>query len=55
MTGSSSASGSVAVVHTNSSPMTALGWKADTQLRGMSALTNTGRSEVTEFPELNGG
>jgi hypothetical protein len=46
--------GSLAVVHPNFSPMTALGWKADTQPGRMSAFTNTGRSEPSKSLELNG-
>lgn len=38
--------GSLAVIQTNSSPMTGLGWKADTQPGVMSAPTDTGRSEA---------
>jgi hypothetical protein len=40
--------GSVAVVPPNSSPMTGLGWIADTQPGRMSALTDTGRSNAQE-------
>jgi hypothetical protein len=45
--------GSVAVVQTNSKQMSGLGWKADTRRGRMSALTNTGRSEVLKPPNLN--
>ena len=45
--------GSVAAVRTHSSPMTALGWKADTRSGRMSALTDTGRSEVLKRADLN--
>jgi hypothetical protein len=46
--------GSLAVIATDSSAMTALGWKADTQPGRMSALTDTGRSEALRRPESNG-
>jgi hypothetical protein len=46
--------GSVAVVETDSSPMTALGWKADIEAGRMSALTKTGRSKALRVPDLNG-
>ena len=42
------------VVQTHSSPMAALERKADTQLGRMSALANTGRSEVPEPAKPNG-
>ena len=45
--------GSLAVVQTNSSRMSALGWKADTRPGPMSALTDTGRSNALEEPDLN--
>ena len=45
--------GSVAAVQSNSSPMTALAWKADTNAGRMSALANTRRSEARETPNLN--
>ena len=46
--------GSVAVAQTDSSPMAALGRKADTQLGGGSAFTNTGHSEAMKKPKSNG-
>ncbi len=46
--------GSVAVIQTNSSPMTGLGWKAAIQPGRMSAFTNTGHSEAPKLPKLNG-
>jgi hypothetical protein len=53
--------GSVAVVHPDFSPMTALERIADAQDEDsritrarMSALTNTGRSEPLRKPEING-
>jgi hypothetical protein len=45
--------GSIAVIQTNSSSMAALGRLADTQPGGMSAFTNTGRSDGSEWPDLN--
>ena len=52
-TGSNVRFGSVAVVGVDSSRMAALGWKADIQPGRMSALTDTGRSEALEWPDLN--
>jgi hypothetical protein len=46
---------SLAVIQADSSPMTALGWKADTQAGRMFALTYTGRLEARTKPDLNGG
>ena len=46
--------GSVAVIQADSSAMTALEWKADTQPGWMSALTDTGHTEGPELPKLNG-
>jgi len=46
--------GSVAVVQADSSLMAALGCRADIQLGRMSALTETGRSEILKLPKLNG-
>jgi CBS domain-containing protein len=46
--------GSVAVVQTYSSPMAALGCKADTRPRRMSVPTKTGRSGRLRSPGLNG-
>jgi len=43
--------GSAAVVQTDSSPMTALGWKADTRPGRISALTDTGRSDRQNLPD----
>jgi hypothetical protein len=41
-------------MQTHSSPMAALEWIADIEPGGMSALINTGRSEVLEMPKSNG-
>jgi hypothetical protein len=46
--------GSLAVVQTHSSPMTAFGWKADIQPGRVFTLTDTGRSEVLKLPKLDG-
>ena len=46
--------GSLAVIRTDSSPMAALGWKADAQPGRMSALTDTGHSERLRQTDLNG-
>ena len=46
--------GSTAVIETHSSPMSALGRKADVKPGRMSALTDTGRSEVLRRSNLNG-
>ena len=45
--------GSLAVIQTNSSRMTALEWKADIEPGRTSALTNTGRSAALRGPDLN--
>jgi hypothetical protein len=49
-----SAWGSLAVVRTHSSSMTGLRWKADIHPRRMTALINTGQSEVLKLPKLDG-
>ena len=46
--------GSLAVIQTDSSAMTALGWKADTRPGRMSALAEIGHSEALRKPDLNG-
>ena len=45
--------GSVAVVQTDSSSMTALEWKADAQPGRMSAFTVTGHLEALKRADLN--
>lgn len=43
-----------AVINTNSSPLTGLGWKADGQPGRMSAFTVTGHSEALKRADLHG-
>ena len=45
---------SVAVIQTDSSPLSTLEWKADTRPVRMSVLTDTGRSEALKLPKFDG-
>ena len=45
--------GSIAVVQTDSSSMTGLGWKADIPPGRMSALAKTGRAEALRSPKMS--